>query len=672
MKLTIKNKLFIGFGIVLAIMVLISINNINMMGNISKDEHSLTELRIPTVQAGMELVDGIHLSLAGLRGYMILGKDLEKAEKFKAERLSGWAEIDQAMTKMDIYSKKWTAPENIENLNKIKALMAEFRTAQQEVEDISHSPENIPAFKILLTEAAPRAEKILKALTLMIDEEVSLKATTERKWLLKSLADSRGSFAIGLANIRAYLLSGEQQFIQNFQNKWKINEARFNHISDMSYLFNNSQQDAWKNYQTLRSEFSSLPAKMFELRAAKNWNLANYWLGTKAAPKATAMMKIINQMRISQDKLAAQDKARLVSETESMQISMIIGTFAALILGIGIAIFISRIIVVRLDTVVKRTQEIAAGNLTGKELEIKGSDEIADLTVAINDMSNGLKSIIEQISGSAKNLNHLSDQLTLVTEQTNESIYDQQSQTEQVAAAINEMRATVQEVGKNISGTAQAANEAHVETASGTKVVASAVNAIQQLASQLEGASDVIQQLERDSEDINTVLDVIKGIAEQTNLLALNAAIEAARAGEQGRGFAVVADEVRTLAGRTQESTEEINQVIEKLQLGSRKAVEVMSKSREDARLVVGQADQAGESLAAISKAVGLINDMSIQIASAAEQQSSTTEEINRNITVISAMANKTVGGAKETVNSVENVAELGNELQSLVSRFSI
>ncbi|MFA7096609.1 MAG: methyl-accepting chemotaxis protein [Gammaproteobacteria bacterium] len=375
--------------------------------------------------------------------------------------------------------------------------------------------------------------------------------------------------------------------------------------------------------------------------------------------------QILKQER---DALVAYADAHAGKVGDMLVVIVFVNTVLSVLLAVGITRSIAR----PMAELKEQAERMAQGDLTGKTLIVNSRDEIGQAATAFNAMSDHFRDLITRVVSAISRLVTAATQLAAVTDHTTQGIHNQQTETDQVATAMNEMTATVQEVARNAQQAADAAHRATNEASAGKRVVSQTIDAIDTLANEVQKAADVIHTLEIDSGNIGGILDVIRGIAEQTNLLALNAAIEAARAGEQGRGFAVVADEVRTLASRTQASTQEIQQMIEKLQSGARQAVSVMEQGRRQAEVSVQQAAQAGTSLDAISDAVATINDMNTQIASAVEEQSAVAEEINRNITRISEVAEQTAEDASQTATASQELKRLADELRDMVAGFRV
>jgi len=384
--------------------------------------------------------------------------------------------------------------------------------------------------------------------------------------------------------------------------------------------------------------------------------------------------QLLDQIEVLEEQGDSQVE-QITTQVEDQISSAMTAIIIALLIG-GVVVVIASLMVNHsvlqpLQRVVDRMRDIAAGEGDlSVTLAANGRDELAQLGHWFNRFLEKLRRMVVEIASNLETLNGAAQTLAAVSEQTAQGLQQQRNATTSVATAMTEMSATVAEVAGHAADTATATHESQQQARQGSERVNHTISAIEQLAGGIGEAASVIQHLERDSDNIGGVLEVIRGVAEQTNLLALNAAIEAARAGEQGRGFAVVADEVRTLAGRTQQSTEEIRQMIEQLQGGANSAVALMNQSREQVGGVVEQARTAGSALTTLNASAQQIHQMSSHIATAAQQQAAVAEEVNRNLNDIQQVAQQSSDGVEEINRAALQLTEMANRLDRLVSQF--
>ncbi|QAY84269.1 methyl-accepting chemotaxis protein [Pseudomonas arsenicoxydans] len=356
-------------------------------------------------------------------------------------------------------------------------------------------------------------------------------------------------------------------------------------------------------------------------------------------------------------------------ETSRMIVSLFIALAA--LATVGLAMLLTRSIVKPLGDALNAAENVARGDLT-RPIETHGNDEVSRLLKALATMQQNLRETLQGISGSAAQLATAADELNAVTLDSTQNLQQQNNEIEQAATAVNEMTTAVEEVARNAVSTSDATRQSSESAHAGQERVSETVTAIGALASDVQITGGLVQSLANQSQDIGKVLDVIRAIAEQTNLLALNAAIEAARAGESGRGFAVVADEVRALAYRTQQSTQEIEQMVQGMRSGSTQALDSMQASSSRAAATLALAERAGEALQTITASVHQIHERNLVIASAAEEQAQVAREVDRNLVNIRDLSVRSAAGADQTNASSQELSQLANSLRTMVQRFQV
>ncbi|WP_421523041.1 methyl-accepting chemotaxis protein [Pseudomonas yamanorum] len=390
---------------------------------------------------------------------------------------------------------------------------------------------------------------------------------------------------------------------------------------------------------------------------------------TEQAQRASAyqeQLTILREQNARQAVVSGQEAADVYAHSVNVLIAVLVVAFALTLL---LATLFTKSIVSPISSSLKLAEGIAAGDLT-HDLDVTGSDEASRLMHALNLMQKNLRNTILEISGASAQLSTAAVEMTSITESADRTLQQQNSEIEQAATAVTEMSTAVEEVARNANSTSEAAMQSSLAADLGNKKVTETLTAMRGLTGLVEVSSDQVKELAGQAQDISKVLSVIRAIAEQTNLLALNAAIEAARAGEQGRGFAVVADEVRALAHRTQTSTQEIEQMISTIQAGSSAAVASMQKSTSEVYSTRDTAEQAGQSLRQIIDSVLEINDRNIQIATASEEQAHVARDVDRSLISIRDLAIQSSEGTRQTLTASNELSRLAVNLNDLVLRF--
>ncbi len=665
MNLTVTARIAGGAGLVILLLALLVFIGLSGVSSINDGLESVTEQSTPMLVEEGEIVQSLLHAAAEVNFYhqmqepsglaAIEAKYREQVKKNNSarERLSQLADdfpnisAPLSQSKKSIQDYLDIVPKSFASHKKDLELLQEISDKRGDFEDVADE------LGSMLSDFSDEISNNTLANTLRILSNMVEEATITVTDVLAISERSQVQVAVNDLN----------SLVAEFKKKFKT-------VSDSSSARSNEYYadtaSAIIRFESLMVGDSNILVLLQEQLDARH--LAKQQL-TESGQIATQTLVNLKKVSNSVKELTASIKNE-ANENVSSSRTMIIGVaIVAIIVAIGINLWVLQSIRNPLAEVLRVMSMVSNGDLR-ENVNVHSSDEIGKLSEGFNQLINQLSSMLNEITSSSQQLSAAAEETSAISSESHANINRQKEQTDMMATAMTEMTATVDEVASSAGNTLKEVQKANSEATGGQQVVQQNIVTINGLADEIQNAAQVIDKLDQYSTNIGAVLDVIRGIADQTNLLALNAAIEAARAGEQGRGFAVVADEVRTLASKTQESTSEIQEMIERLQSGTQEAVKVMKTSTQEAQNSVAETAKAGESLSKITEAVSVINDMSSHIASAADEQSSVSREMHENVLTISQAADQTAQGASENLAASQEMAKLAEHLQKLVGRF--
>jgi len=667
-NLSIRWKIQGGFGFIQLILAAVAITAaIGLSKTEDSVDHVVNDIQ-PTVLASNELTGALN-EASGALGYFMLTKDQ-----------SFWRDYEQGVKKVDSVMARLTSlvadtdPKTVELVNVIKKDIKSFVSYKAKMLQLANDPlKNEPGLDYSAKNLNPVAQELLQKMSEAWISEEGEDASAERKKLYTTIGELRYTWANVMSGVRRFLAFRNKASVAEYQVQYDLSGEILAKLDAFQDIFTLEQEDAIERIKEIRVQYDTKFKEFSVIQMSDKYRTDIYLVKTKIGLLLAKIKRNLNILVKEQTQIIENESQGLLDFVSSTKIFLYSMLAAGMALGFGLAWLVSFVITCPLNTAVNAMKDISEGegDLTSR-LDVSGKDEIGQLASSFNGFITKIQGVVREVTASTSQLSAAAEEMSMITDETRSGVQRQQSETALVATAVTEMSSTVHEVANSAETAASSASQADTQSEQGKQIVSSTVSSIRTLASEVETAATVIAQLEKDTESIGSVLEVIRGIAEQTNLLALNAAIEAARAGEQGRGFAVVADEVRSLASRTQESTREIQEMIERLQKGSRDAVSAMQSGQEQAQQTVEQASQAEISLGEISAAVAQINEMNAHIAEASRQQGEVVEEIDKNIINITQVADSSASGADQLSTASQEMAGLAVNLEEQVSHFKI
>ncbi|MCF6209720.1 MAG: methyl-accepting chemotaxis protein [Gammaproteobacteria bacterium] len=668
-NLSIRAKIIAGLGLMQLIIAIIAGSALVSLTNTQKSVATIAGDIEPAVLKAGELEHRLDKANSAL-GFYLLSHEASQRQAYE----TNLQRVDSLLGEIQALPLVSASTDISSSVKDIARDIARYESYQERMIELAEQPaKNIPALAYAAEHINPLSQQLLQLLSGMIQTEGEEEASVERRQLLMDIEGVRYAWANVMNGLRAYLAFRQGAALQEinlYQSSVDAGLARLQAAEDLLTL---DQLDALEQFLPLKEQFATHLDRLIAIHGSDAWRVDAHLIRTEVGPLLETVSSKVEDLVVELDEMAQVMFHGLVDQVNATRTLVATLLLIGLLLGGLITWLIVSTVVKPLNQTLQALKDIVdgEGDLT-RRLAVNGSDEIGQLAQGFNKFAGLVHNIIREVAGYTGRLNTSAERLTTVTEETRRGVEQQQQRTDDVVTAVNEMAANGHEVASNAGAAAEAAQNADAAANDGRQVVGKTIDVIGSLAQAVRQAGEVINRLESDSESIGGVLDVIRGIAEQTNLLALNAAIEAARAGEQGRGFAVVADEVRTLASRTQESTAEIQSMIERLQGGAREAVQVMADGSARADESVQQAATAGEALDAISEAVAVINQMNVQIASAAKEQNAVAEEINKSVVAISGITEQTAAGAQQTASAGNELTQLSEQLSSMVRQFKV